>query len=123
MIDIEGTINLKDSTGVQTNLALKSEKLDLAFLNTYLGDIIQRYKRKCQYHRLCHYSDGKHVLITGTANIDEASLMVNFTQCKYSFKNKSIIFNPNEIDFGKIELKRHIEQYCHAKRQNVSPLF
>ena len=32
-------------------------------------------------------------------------MVVNYTQCKYSFKNKSIIFNPNEIDFGNIELR------------------
>jgi len=43
-------------------------------------------------------------LLTGTANIDEGSLVVNFTQCKYKFRNESIVFNPDEIDLGKIEL-------------------
>lgn len=104
-IDIEGTIDLKDSTGVKTNIALKSEKLDLSFLNTYLGDLFSEIKGSANTTDFAITSDGKNVLITGTANINEASMIVNYTQCKYSFKNKSIIFNPNEIDFGKIELK------------------
>lgn len=104
-LDIEGTINLKDSAGVTTNLALKSEKLDLSFLNTYLGDIFSNIKGTANTSDFAVISDGKNVFLTGTAIIDEASMIVNYTQCKYSFKNKSIIFNPNEIDFGSIDLR------------------
>lgn len=32
-------------------------------------------------------------------------MVVNYTQCKYKFTNETIIFNPNEIDFGMIDLK------------------
>lgn len=103
--NIEGTINLKDSLGVTTNLAIKSDKLDLSFLNTYLGDIFSDIKGTANTSDFAVISDGKNVFLTGTANINEASMIVNYTQCKYSFKNKSIIFNPNEIDFGKIELR------------------
>ena len=104
-LDIEGTINLKDSAGVTTNLALKSEKLDLSFLNNYLGDLFSDIKGTANTSDFAVVSDGRNTIITGTANINEVSMIVNYTQCKYSFKNKSIIFNPNEIDFGKIELK------------------
>lgn len=104
-LNIEGTINLKDSLGVTTNLAIKSEKLDLSFLNTYLGDIFSDIKGTANTSDFAVISDGKNVFLTGTANIDEASMVVNYTQCKYSFRNKSIIFNPDEIDFGKIELR------------------
>ncbi len=104
-LDIEGTIDLKDSTGVKTNIALKSKKLDLSFLNTYLGDLFSDIKGTANTSDFAINSDGKNTLITGTAVIEEASMIVNYTQCKYSFKNKSIIFNPNEIDFGNIQLK------------------
>ncbi len=104
-LNIEGTINLKDSLGVTTNLAIKSEKLDLSFLNTYLGDIFSDIKGTANTSDFAVISDGKNVFLTGTAHINDASLVVNFTQCKYSFNNKDIIFNPNEIDFGKIILK------------------
>lgn len=104
-LNIEGSINLKDSLGVTTNLAIKSEKLDLSFLNTYLGDIFSDIKGTANTSDFAVISDGKNVFLTGTANINEASMVVNYTQCRYSFRNKSIIFNPDEIDFGKIELR------------------
>jgi hypothetical protein len=107
-LDIEGTINLKQdslNSGVHANLSLKSEKLNLSFLNAYLGDIFSDIQGTANTSDFVFSSDGKNVLLTGTANINEATMVVNYTQCKYSFKNKSIIFNPNEIDFGTIELK------------------
>ncbi len=105
-LDVNGTINLKgDSTGTSTSLLLKSEKFDLGILNSFLGDIFSDIKGTANTTGLTLSSDGKGTVLTGIANIDDASMIVNFTQCKYSFKNKSIVFNPNEIDFGKIELR------------------
>jgi hypothetical protein len=104
-LDIEGTINLKDSLGVTTKLAIKSEKLNLSFLNAYLGDIFSDIKGTANTSDFAVISDGKNVFLTGTAHVNDASLVVNYTQCKYSFNNKDIIFNPDEIDFGKIILK------------------
>ena len=105
-IEIDGTINLKgDSTGIKTSLLFKAEKFDLSILNSFLGDLFSDIKGTANTNDLTFINDGKNSDITGTANINEASLIVNYTQCRYSFKNKSIIFNPNEIDFGKIELK------------------
>jgi hypothetical protein len=104
-LDIDGIINLKDSTGTQTNIAIKSEKFDLALLNSYLGDIFSDIKGTANTNDLTFSNNGKNLLLTGTVNVDEASMVVNYTQCKYKFKNKSIVFNPDEIDFGKIELR------------------
>ena len=104
-IDIEGTVNLKDSSGVQTNMALKSKKLNLSFLNAYLGDLFTDIKGTANTSDFSINSDGKNTVITGTAHIDSASLIVNYTQCKYSFNGSAIFFKPNEIDFGTIKLK------------------
>lgn len=104
-LDIDGTINLKDSTGEQTNIAIKSEKFDLSLLNSYLGDIFADIKGSANTTDLNFSHNGKNVLLTGTVNVDEAAMTVKYTQCRYKFKNKSIVFNPDEIDFGKIELK------------------
>jgi hypothetical protein len=49
--------------------------------------------------------NSKHLSLTGTANITEGSVVVNYTQCKYKFSNETIILNPDEIDFGNIILK------------------
>ncbi len=103
--DIDGTISLSDSTSELTHILLKSEKLDLSILNNYLGDIFSNIKGTANTNDLEYSVKDKQAVITGTANINEASMVVNFTQCKYLFKNRSIIFNPNEINFGNIELR------------------
>ncbi len=104
-LNIEGAINLKDSTSNQIRVALKSEKFDISILNNYLSDIFSEIKGSANTTNLTLSGNGNHLLLTGIANINEGSLKVNYTQCKYKFKNESIVFNPDEIDFGKIELK------------------
>ena len=104
LLDVDGSINLKDSSNNQTMIAIKSEKFDLALLNNYLGDLFTDIKGFANTTDLSFSGNLKHLMLTGTANIDEGSLIVNFTQCKYKFKNESIVFNPDEIDFGNITL-------------------
>jgi hypothetical protein len=104
-LDIDGLINFKDSTENQTRLALKSDKFNIAILNNYLNSIFSDIKGTANTTDLVLSGNAKHLLLTGTANINEGSLIVNFTQCRYKFKNESIVFNPDEIDFGKIELR------------------
>jgi hypothetical protein len=104
-LDIDGSINLKDSTSNQIFVGIKSEKFDLSILNTYLGDLFSNIQGSANTTDLAFSGNAKHLYITGTANINEGSLVVNYTQCKYKFKNESIVLNRDEIDFGKIELK------------------
>ncbi|MEN9569244.1 MAG: hypothetical protein RL172_475, partial [Bacteroidota bacterium] len=104
LLDIDGVINLGDSSGTETKLLLKSERLDLALLNNFLGDIFSDIRGYANTSDLTFTGKGKNLQLTGTANITEGSLIVNFTQCKYKFKNESIVFNPDEIDFGSIVL-------------------
>lgn len=101
----EGSINSKDSTDNQTNIIFKSDKFNLAILNAYLGGIFSDIKGSANTSDLKISGNNKHLLITGTANITDGSLIVNYTQCKYKFKNESIVFNPDEIDFGNITLR------------------
>jgi hypothetical protein len=105
LLDFEGSINLKDSTDNQAIIAIKSKKFDLALLNSYLGGLFSDIKGFANTSDLKVYGNIKHMMLAGTANIDEGSLIVNFTQCKYKFKNESILFNPDEIDFGNITLR------------------
>jgi hypothetical protein len=104
-LNIDGTIHLKDSTGSQTKILVQSEKFDLALLNSFLGGLFSDIKGSANTSDLTFSSNGKNILLTGTANLNEGSLVVNYTQCKYNFKNESIVFNPDEIDFGEIKLR------------------
>ncbi|MEO6730467.1 MAG: translocation/assembly module TamB domain-containing protein [Ferruginibacter sp.] len=102
---IEGSYNSKDSTGNQVDIAVVSERLNLAILNNYLGSIFSEIKGVANTADLKMKGSAKHLSLTGTANITEGSLLVNYTQCRYRFANETIIFNPDEIDFGNIILK------------------
>ncbi|MFT3681192.1 MAG: translocation/assembly module TamB domain-containing protein [Ferruginibacter sp.] len=101
----QGSINLKDSTENQTKISIKSNKLDLSILNAYLNSIFSDIKGTANTSDFSVTGNNKHLVVTGTANINEASLKVIYTQCVYKFSNESIIFNKDEIDFGKIILK------------------
>lgn len=104
LFSIEGSYNAKDSTDRQVDIGLVSQKLDLKILNNFLYGIFSDIKGVANTSDLKVFGNAKHLSITGTANITEGSLIVNFTQCRYKFKNESVIFNPDEIDFGSITL-------------------
>lgn len=44
--------------------------------------------------------------LTGTVRLDNTRMMVDYTQCRYTLKDSSIItFNPDEIDLGTIKIR------------------
>jgi hypothetical protein len=87
------------------DIAIVSDRLDLSFLNAYLGDIFSDIRGVANTSDLKISGNIHHLSLTGIANIKEGSLLVNYTQCRYKFKNEDIIFNPDEIDLGIIELR------------------
>ena len=101
---IEGSFNSKDSTGNQADIAIVSERLDLGILNNYLGSVFSDIKGYANTSDLVVKGNANHLSLTGTANIKEGSIKVNYTQCRYNFSNETIIFNPDEIDFGSMAL-------------------
>lgn len=102
---IDGSYNYKDSTGNNMNFALQAEKFDISILDNYLGNIFSNMKGNINTNDLKVYSGPDHNYVTGTVNITEGELKVNYTQVKYKFSNETIIFNPDEIDFGLLQLK------------------
>jgi hypothetical protein len=103
-LSIDGIIDFDDSTANRTKMMLKSSKFNLAILNNYLGGIFSQISGTANNSDLMLSGNTRHFLLTGTANINEASLTVGFTQCKYRLKNESIVFNEDEIDFGTVAL-------------------
>ena len=103
--NIDGSFNYKDSSNDQMNFALHAEKFDIGILNTYLGGIFSNMKGNIHTDDLKVYGGPDHKYVTGTVNITEGELKVVYTQVKYKFSNETIIFNPDEIDFGLLQLK------------------
>lgn len=104
-LNIDGQINFRDTTGNNTRIAVQSDQFNLSLLNAYLGDLFSDIRGTANTSDLLFSGNGKHLLMTGTANILEGSLVVDYTQCRYRFRNESIVFNPDEIDFGEITLR------------------
>jgi hypothetical protein len=101
---IDGSYNYKDSVN-QMNFALRAEKFDISILDNYLGGIFSNMKGNINTNDLKVYGGSDHNYLTGTVNITEGELKVKYTQVKYKFSNETIIFNPDEIDFGLLQLR------------------
>ncbi len=102
---INGNINYKDSSQNSIAVSFNAERFDLSILNSYLNSVFSDIKGIATGSTININGGLKSQAFTGIINVDSASLKVNFTQCRYKFSNKTIIFNPGEIDFGEIQLK------------------
>ena len=103
--NIDGSFNYKDSSASKMKFAMNAERFDISILDNYLGGIFSNMKGNINTNDLKLYSGSDHNYVTGTVNITEGELKINYTQVKYKFNNETIIFNPDEIDFGLLQLK------------------
>ncbi|MEP7237523.1 MAG: translocation/assembly module TamB domain-containing protein [Ferruginibacter sp.] len=102
---VDGHFNYKDSSANKMNFALQAERFDMSILDNYLGGIFSNIKGNVNTKDLKVYSGADHNYITGTLNITEGELKVKYTQVVYRFTNETIIFNPDEINFGLLQLR------------------
>ncbi len=101
---INGIINYKDTANNMLNIDFLAERFDISLLNNYLGSIFSNIEGDA-VSNLKITGGAKNQSYTGSVTVTDGSLKVNYTQCKYKFNNETIIFNPNEIDFGILQLK------------------
>ena len=87
------------------NFALQAERFDISILDNYLGGIFSNIKGNINTSDLKVYGGPGHNYITGTVNITEGELKIKYTQVLYRFTNETIIFNPDEIDFGLLQIR------------------
>ncbi len=100
----DGTFNSKDSSNNQLSASLQAGRINLEMLQPYLGTIFSNIKG-IGTGDIKLYGGRQHKYMTGTMNINDGSLKVNYTQCRYNFTNETIIFNEDAIDFGNMILK------------------
>ncbi len=102
--NIDGIYNYKDTTGNQMDIAFGSERFDISILDNYMGGIFSNMQGNA-VSDLRVKGGGGHKYITGSVAVEDGSFKVKYTQVKYRFDNETIIFNPDEIDLGTIQLK------------------
>ena len=96
-------INPHDSLN-QLNGSVVFYKSGIHILEKYLGGIFSNIYGRATgtLNIIGSKSDPK---LTGKINLDETTLTVDYTQCRYVLANNSVItFKPDNIDFGNIRL-------------------
>jgi len=102
--NIDGSYNYKDTGQNQMDIAFLAERFDIRMLDQYLGSIFSDMQGNANTN--LKLSGGKnHQFVTGSVTVTEGALKVKYTQVKYKFNNETIIFNPDEIDLGTLQLK------------------
>ncbi len=99
------TYKTKDSTNNQLNGSLNLDRSNIHFLQKYLTSIFSGIEGNAT-GQLNITGRGNDPKITGSVALNDASLSVNYTRCKYYFNNNSILkFNKDEIDFGNLKIR------------------
>ncbi len=99
-----GTYDLLDSTDHALNIAFTSQKFDIGNIEPYLNNIFTDLQGNVVAD-LKVTGGAKHQYLTGSVLVKEGSMKVIYTNCKYKFTNETILFNPDEMDLGTLELK------------------
>ena len=100
---INGHYNYKDSTENQMDLDFLSEHFSLHILSPFLGDVFSDISGDAI--STLKLKGGDHKYVTGTVTVNDGSFKIAYTQCRYNFAKQTILFNPDEIDIGTLQLR------------------
>lgn len=120
--DVDGSYNYKDTLGNALNLAFLSEKFNLNFLETALGSVFSNMQGNA-VSDLKVTAGKKGSSVVGSVAVTNGSFKVNYTQCTYKFTNETILFNPDEIDLGTMELKDTLNNTATASGKMYHKFF
>ena len=100
--DVVGHYNYKDKSENQMDIDFIAEHFNINLLDAYLGSVFTNIQGDAA--STLKIKGGSHKYVVGTVTVTDGSFKVNYTQCKYKFSKETIIFNPDEIDIGMIQL-------------------
>ena len=94
----------KDTTTNQLSGSIVLNNSEIHLLENYLGNIFSNIYGRAT-GKLNISGKASAPKLTGSVRLDKTALTVDYTQCRYTLKDSSIItFNPDEIDFGTIKI-------------------
>ena len=102
--DIAGHYNYKDDSENQMDIDFLSDHFNINLLDAYIGSVFTNIQGDAASTLKVKGGPG-HRYLVGSVTVTNGSFKVNYTQCKYKFDKETIIFNPDEIDIGTIQLK------------------
>jgi len=94
----------KDSSVHQLSGSVVFNNSEIHLLENYLSGIFSNIYGKAT-GKLNISGKASAPKITGSVRLDQTAMTVDYTKCRYTLKDSSIItFNPDEIDFGTIKI-------------------
>jgi hypothetical protein len=94
----------KDSSINQLSGSIVFNNSEIHLLENYLGNIFSNIYGRVT-GKLNISGKASAPKLTGSVMLDKTALTVDYTQCRYTLKDSSIItFNPDEIDFGTLKI-------------------
>lgn len=102
--DLNGFVNLADSTGTGVDITAYPKKLNINFLEKYLSGIFS----KVQGYAAGDFrivGKGNNLKYLGNLTLTEGALMVDYTKCLYRIPKAVIKMDEDGIDFGNFTLK------------------
>ncbi len=94
-----------DTTSNQLEGSVVFNNSGIHILENYLGDIFSGIQGRAT-GKLNISGKASAPKLTGNIRLDNTTMKVDYTQCRYILADSSIItFNPDEIDFGTIKIK------------------
>lgn len=101
--------HLNDSSTDQLSGSAVLNHSEIHFLEPYLTGILSNIYGKAT-GKLTISGKASAPKLTGSVSLDNATMKVDYTQCRYILEDSSVItFNPDEIDFGNIKIKDTLE--------------
>lgn len=102
--DLEGNYNLKDTIGSPLDVAINLRETNITFLNQFLYTLFTDVKGKAT-GKIELKGNFSKLKLLGEADIQKASLWVNYTKVRYFIDHAHFVFNDGSIDFGEFQVK------------------
>jgi len=101
---LNGSFNYKDTLSEnQMNIDFLAKKFNISVLEPFLRTVFSHMNGLAESNLKIYGGAGKQY-ITGDATINNGSLTIAYTQCKYDFEKQKIVFGKDLIDLGTMNL-------------------
>ena len=102
--DVNGGINIKDTTGAGTNVSMHLNKTKIGIVNMFLSDLFSNITGFATGD-LSVISNKSGLNLEGLVSVENAAITVNYTKVRYTIDSARFMFSDNGIDFGKFIIK------------------
>jgi hypothetical protein len=114
LFNIDGAFNYKDTLNNQIDLSLEGKKINLSILEPYLNGVFSQIEGTGTSHLIIK-GNNQHKSLTGFVKVNNASLKVGYTQCRYFIENQNIKFEDGFINLDMLQIKDSLNNTATVK--------